>query len=58
MKEIKTKDRDPLTVDLLLDVWEQSVRETHLFLSVEEIEEIKKYVPVAFGVSPLLDRGR
>ena len=52
MKEIKIKDRDSLTVASLLDVWEQSVRETHLFLSVEEIEEIKKYVPVALESVP------
>ena len=54
MKEIKIKDRDSLTVASLLDVWEQSVRETHLFLSAEEIEEIKKYVPVALESVPSL----
>ena len=33
----------------LLDVWENSVRETHLFLSDEEICKIKEYVPKAFA---------
>ena len=31
----------------LLDIWESAVRATHLFLSDEEIEKIKKYVPQA-----------
>ena len=44
MKVIKTKDRTPQLIDKLLDVWENSVRATHHFLSNEEILEIKKYV--------------
>lgn len=31
----------------LLDVWEDSVKATHTFLSTEEIEKIKEYVPEA-----------
>lgn len=31
--------------DRLLNVWESSVKATHLFLSREEIENIKRYVP-------------
>lgn len=31
----------------LLEVWKDSVRATHTFLSVNEIENIKKYVPEA-----------
>ena len=31
----------------MLDVWESSVRATHLFLSENEIENIKQYVPQA-----------
>ena len=42
MKEIRKEDRTSLLVEQLLDVWERSVRETHLFLSDGEIEEIKK----------------
>ena len=34
-------------IELLLDVWESSVRATHLFLSENEIENIKQYVPQA-----------
>lgn len=33
--------------DRLLNVWESSVKATHLFLSREEIENIKRYVPQA-----------
>lgn len=36
-------------INQLLNIWEQSVRATHLFLSGEEIEQIKKYVPQAVG---------
>lgn len=54
MKEIEIKDRTPLLVEQLLDVWEKSVRATHLFLSGEEIEEIKKFVPTALTAVPHL----
>lgn len=33
--------------DRLLNVWESSVKATHLFLSREEIENIKRYMPQA-----------
>ena len=39
---------------LLLEVWEKSVRATHLFLSDNEIEAIKKYIPQAIGDIPHL----
>ncbi|MDD6794720.1 MAG: GNAT family N-acetyltransferase [Clostridiaceae bacterium] len=55
MKEIKIEERTPLLIEQLLVVWEKSVRETHLFLSDNEIENIKKYVPQALrGVSCLI----
>ncbi len=39
----------------MLEVWEDSVRATHLFLSNKEIENIKKCVPQALkGVSHLI----
>ena len=41
------KDRNLLLIEQLLEVWEDSVKATHLFLSKEEIENIKKYVPQA-----------
>lgn len=36
-------------IDRLLEVWESSVRTTHLFLSDSEIQNIKEYVPQALG---------
>ena len=33
----------------LLEVWEKSVRETHLFLSDNEVKSIKEYVPQALS---------
>lgn len=32
-----------------MEVWENSVKATHLFLSNEEVENIKKYVPQAIS---------
>lgn len=43
----EAKDRTTTLIDKLSDVWEDSVRATHLFLSSAEIENIKKYVPPA-----------
>lgn len=53
IKEIK--DRNSSLINQLLEVWEDSVKATHLFLSNEEIKNIKEYVPQAiFGVSHLV----
>ena len=50
MKEImEVKERTPELIDKLLEVWESSVRATHLFLSDSEIDSIKEYVPQALG---------
>ena len=50
MKEItEVKERTQELIDKLLEVWESSVRATHLFLSDTEIDSIKKYVPQALG---------
>lgn len=39
----------------LLDVWESSIKVTHLFLSVDEINNIKQYAPQALqGVQNLM----
>ena len=43
--EIQTRTSD--LIAQLLTVWENSVKATHLFLSVQEIDEIKNYVPQA-----------
>ena len=47
-------DRPPQLVEQLLEVWERSVRATHLFLSAGEIAEIKLYVPQALREVPHL----
>lgn len=55
MRIIEVKERTQMLVNQLLQVWEDSVKATHLFLSSEEIENIKKYVPQAIlGVSHLI----
>ena len=41
------QDRSPQLVAVLVDIWERSVRATHLFLSDEEVQQIKEYVPQA-----------
>lgn len=62
MKIIEMKERTPLLVQQLLEIWESFVRATHLFLSDSEIEKIKGYVPQAIREIPHLivgedDRG-
>ena len=55
MKILEITDRDPDPINRLLEVWEASVRATHLFLSDMEIKNIKEYVPRALnGVEHLL----
>ena len=49
MKIRECVERAPQLLENLLDIWEASVRATHLFLSDEEIEQIKTYVPQAEG---------
>lgn len=43
----EAKERSITLIEQLTDIWEDSVKATHLFLSNEEIDEIKKYVPQA-----------
>lgn len=47
MKIVEVSHRGPQLVAQLVAVWENSVRETHLFLSPAEIIKIKNYVPQA-----------
>lgn len=54
MKIAEWKERPPALLERLVRVWERSVRATHLFLSEEEIENIKKYVPTALAAVPRL----
>ena len=52
MKIMEAIDRNPTLTGQLLEVWESSVKATHLFLSEEEIENIKNYVPQAIQEIP------
>ena len=54
LKIIEVKDRATSLIEQLLVVWESSVKATHLFLSENEIENIKKYVPQALNEIPHL----
>lgn len=54
MKIIEVKDINPILIKQLLDVWESSVKATHLFLSQNEIESIKEYVILALNEIPHL----
>ncbi|GFI02435.1 putative N-acetyltransferase YjaB [Lachnospiraceae bacterium] len=54
MKIFEVKDRTTSLIEQLLKVWESSVKATHLFLSENEIENIKKYVPQALKEIPYL----
>ncbi len=54
MKIVQIKERNPVLIQALLDVWESSVKATHLFLSEDEINSIKQYVPQALKDVPIL----
>lgn len=40
-------DRPSKLINNLIEIWEDSIKATHLFLSSSEIKSIKKYVPQA-----------
>ena len=46
---VPKEERDDSLVKHLVEVWERSVRATHLFLTEEDILRIKEYVPLALG---------
>ena len=55
MKIFEATERPSALITDLLQIWENSVRSTHTFLSESEILEIKKFVPQALaGVSRLV----
>ncbi len=55
MKITEVENRTPDLINQLLEVWEGSVRATHLFLSDDEIKSIKEYVPQALnGIAHLV----
>lgn len=45
MRIFEQSKRTPSYIERLVNLWERSVRHTHLFLSEQEIEAIKSYVP-------------
>lgn len=47
MKIIEIKDRNNELINILVNVWEDSIKATHTFLSESEITHIKEYVPMA-----------
>ena len=49
MQLLEVRTRTPELTQALVQVWEASVRATHLFLSEPEIQRIKQYVPQAIG---------
>ena len=46
MKIIEINNKTEKLINELLNVWEDSVKSTHKFFSEEEIQNIKKYVPI------------
>mgnify|MGYP001036201257 FL=1 len=54
MRIVEVKERNPAFIQSLLDVWESSVKATHLFLSGDEISKIKQHVPQALSSVPVL----
>ena len=54
MKIVEIQDRNQTVMTKLLQIWESSVKATHLFLSEEEIENIQRYVPQALRAVPHL----
>lgn len=55
MKIFEVQVRTSQLLEKLLNIWEDSVRATHLFLSDTEVNKIKEYVPLALsGVKHLI----
>ena len=51
---IEIKDRNDTLIGTLVEVWQESVKATHLFLSADEIAMIRQYVPDAIREVPHL----
>ncbi len=49
MKLIEVKEVNTVLTKQLFEVWDKSVRETHLFLSDSEIKDISRYIPQALS---------
>lgn len=46
MELIEVNEISPALTEQLLEVWDKSVRETHLFLTDSEIKNIADYIPL------------
>ena len=57
MKITEAANRNQNVINRLINVWEASVRATHLFLSDDEINRIKAYVPQAENGAPIAFMG-
>lgn len=49
MKLIEVNELNTALIKQLFEIWDKSVRETHLFLSDSEIKNISKYIPQALN---------
>lgn len=58
MKISEVNERTPLLIQQLLEIWEGSVRATHLFLLDKEIKHIKQYVTQGLKEIPHLIVGK
>lgn len=54
MKLFEIDYRPPNLVEQLINLWEKTVKTSHNFLSDDEIQQIKKYVPEALNNIPHL----
>ena len=54
MRFIEVTERPACLIQQLVQVWERSVKATHLFLSAEERKAIRQYVPQALQAVPHL----
>ena len=54
MKIVEAENRTSLLIERLVEVWNSSVRATHLFLSSNEIDNIRPYVRQALREVPML----
>ncbi len=51
---IHIEDRNPLLIEQLVQIWKDSVKATHVFLSDLEIDAIQTYLPQALSDIPHL----
>lgn len=54
MNVITIEERTSALIESLAKIWKFSVRTTHFFLTEDEIEKIKGYVPLAIKGVPQL----